>query len=157
MNLGTSLSALQEGMTSVCLELEQQCGSFGACLLSVWFGSMDKAWRAWAPVQLNAELMVLHCITGAWDSLHLCLVYGGGVQKRTSRKYGWCDLLCKRHLPAAGIPRRSLCGGVRRLGNHLWWMDCDGFCDHLHSLLLQCVVAGPARVEKFPSSQRCCE
>lgn len=36
----------------------------------------------------NAELMVLHCVTGAWDTLHLCFVYGGGVQKRTSRKYG---------------------------------------------------------------------
>lgn len=92
------------------------------------------------------------CVTGAWDTLHLCFVYGRRVQKRTSWKYGRCDLLRQRHVPTAGVPCCSLCGGIWRLRNCLWRMDCYGLCDHLHSLLLQRVAAGPTGVEKLPSS-----
>lgn len=101
--------------------------------------------------------MVLHCVTGAWDTLHLCSVHGGGVQERTSGEHGRCDLLREWHLPAAGVPGGSVCGGLWCLRNHLWGVDCHGLRHHLHPLLLQRVAAGPAGLEEFSPPKRCCE
>lgn len=144
------------------LKFSNNFTTLGLALCPAWERCVGRArWPALgdssSSSDLEAELVVLHCVTGAWDTLHLRSVHGGGVQKRASGKHGRCDLLRERHVPAAGVPGGSVRGGLRRLRNHLWRVDCHGLRHHLHPLLLQRVAAGPAGLEEFPPSQRRCE
>lgn len=144
-----------------CLEIQQQFHYLGACPLSILGAlcgqSSMPSTDSDSSSELKAELMVLPCVVGARDTFYLRSVHGGGVQEGACGEHGRCDLLRERHIPAAGVPGGSVCGGLWGLRNHLWGVDCHGLRHHLHPLLLQRVAAGPAGLEEFPPSQRCRE